>query len=69
MKTVVEEEVLVKKKIGAEQLEDSNTWADIRKFGTVRKMPLPFRKRAELPLRDRKMRQISISEALSRILS
>ena len=69
MKTVVEEEVLVKKKIGAEQLEDSNAWADIRKFGTVRKMPLPFSKRAELPLRDRKMRQISIGEALSRILS
>ena len=67
MKTVVEG--FVKKKIGAEQLEDSNTWADIRKFGTVRKMPLPFHKRAELPLRDRKMRQISIGEALSRILS
>jgi hypothetical protein len=64
--TVVED--IVKKKIDTEQLEKSNS-TDIRKFGTVHKRPLPFSKRAVLPLRERKMRQLCISDALSRILS
>ena len=51
------------------ELEDSSEWVDIRKFATVCKRSLAFSKRAELPLRERKMRQLSILDALSRITS
>ena len=56
------------KKVVAEH-EDPNDWMDIRKFGIVRKRPLAFSKRAELPLQERKMRQLDILDALSRIVS
>jgi len=51
------------------ETEDSDDWMDIRKFGIVRKRPLAFSKRAELPLQERKMRQLDIVDALSRITS
>ena len=58
---------IVKKVVPENEVSDD--WMDIRKFGIVRKRPLAFSKRAELPLQERKMRQLDIVDALSRITS